>query len=646
MLTAPRRFERALLIGLDCAVPGRWRKYAEAGLLPVGRRLLADGCFASECLPAMPTLTTTNWATIATGAWPGTHGVTDFNPHRPGDGIDDSVQGFDARKVRAEFIWEAATRAGLDSIVVNWPGSWPPREAPVEQRSAGAADDHRPAGEAAPGRLTIVGGAGIELNEWRIGLPGMERRVAFASEQRFSTGEEPRAHRVTLPPDGESFDLPLTFRDAFDEMSSGVTLVCRVVARGDRPAARFSLSGRDEAFAELAAGEWSERLELPLAVGGATLNGMFRLMLQELDPGAGLFRLYVTDICRRAWLERPAGVLGDATRFAGLPTPGVGWDSLGVGMIDLDTFVDLTGMATTWLADVCATLIGERPWHLLCAHFHAIDSFYHLCSTKLDERLTPDPGERRRYEAAEIVVYRQLDGAVGRLLGAVDGPALAVLVSDHGATPAGSTVPLRRILADAGLLTEVRAESGGGSDAPGGTGIDWAGTFAVPQGSCFVRVNLKGREPHGVVAPDALDEVCERVVRTLLDYRDPATGDCPFSLAARKQDAVALGLYGDGVGDVVYAVLPEYCQEHGQMLPQSRAAGSWGMPALCVAGAVGMVPARGAGSAAGPAETPGRILETTMSLTAVAPTVCRALGIDPPLQADGTALPELLPLDL
>jgi len=81
-VTALRRFDKALLIGLDCAVPGRWRKYAEAGLLPVGQRLLADGCLAAECLPAMPTLTTTNWATIATGAWPGTHGITGLSSER------------------------------------------------------------------------------------------------------------------------------------------------------------------------------------------------------------------------------------------------------------------------------------------------------------------------------------------------------------------------------------------------------------------------------------------------------------------------------------------------------------------------------------------------------------------------------------
>ena len=151
-MTPPRRVEKALLIGLDCAVPGRWRKYAEAGLLPVGQRLLADGCFAAQCLPTMPTLTTTNWATIATGAYPGTHGVTDFNPYRLGDGCDDSPQGFDAREVRAEFVWEAVVRAGRDSIVVNWPGSWPPREAPVAGGTGGAVGGGS-AGAQVPGRL-------------------------------------------------------------------------------------------------------------------------------------------------------------------------------------------------------------------------------------------------------------------------------------------------------------------------------------------------------------------------------------------------------------------------------------------------------------------------------------------------------------
>jgi predicted AlkP superfamily phosphohydrolase/phosphomutase len=197
-----------------------------------------------------------------------------------------------------------------------------------------------------------------------------------------------------------------------------------------------------------------------------------------------------------------------------------------------------------------------------------------------------------------------------------------VLVSDHGATPAGTPLSLRRILAGAGLLT---AEDRGGRDL---ADIDWQHTLAAPQGSCFVRLNLKGREPQGIVAPEAFEEVRARVLRALLDYRVPATGRCPFSLVIPKEDAVGLGLYGDGVGDVVYAVHPEYCEEHGQMLPQTTTGpGAWGMPALCLFSGAGI---RAGGVVTDPA-----------SLTDVAPTICDALGIAPPLQADGDSLSRL-----
>jgi len=117
-------------------------------------------------------------------------------------------------------------------------------------------------------------------------------------------------------------------------------------------------------------------------------------------------------------------------------------------------------------------------------------------------------------------------------------------------------------------------------------------------------------------------------MQALLDYRDPATGNCPFSLVIPKEDAVGLGLYGDGVADVVYAVHPEFCEEHGQMLPQAtRAPGAWGMPALCLFSGAGV---RSGCVVAGPA-----------SLTDVAPTICHALGIPRPLQADGALLSQL-----
>ena len=610
---------RVLLLGIDAAVPGRWRRFAAEGLLPVGRRLLAEGRFA-RCLPAMPTLTTTNWATIATGARPGTHGITDFNPHRVGDLPGASLQGFDARDVRAEFIWETVARAGGRSAVVNWPGSWPPREA-------------------TPAGVTIVGGAGVELNEWRVGMPERGQLVALAAEQRFSTIDERGAARVTLPPAGEVFELPFAYRAARDPVRPGLALACRLGERRGRPTARFTLPESSEALAELAAGEWSERLVLPFEVDGQTVPGAFRLKVLALEPAAGLFRLYVTDVCRLTWLERPAGVLGDPARFVGLPTPGVGWDSLAAGLIDLDTFVELTDMATRWLADVCTDLVARQPCDLFCAHFHAVDSFYHLCLAGLDEQRTPDPAERRRYHEVELAVYREVDEAIGRLVEAAGDDVLTVLVSDHGVVPPGRPAPLTAILHEAGLLAVSRGGSGGGPDdedlgsgSPGGDGvaIDWRQTLAAPQGSCFVRLNLAGREPLGIVERADAGRVRDEVVGALLDYRDPATGLCPFSLVATKEDAAALlGLRGDGVGDVVYAVRPEFSDVHGSMLPDAEVAvGDWGMRAMCLFSGTGAAP--------------GADLPDGTTLADVAPTVCRALGVPRPADSDGVVCTGML----
>jgi predicted AlkP superfamily phosphohydrolase/phosphomutase len=219
-------------------------------------------------------------------------------------------------------------------------------------------------------------------------------------------------------------------------------------------------------------------------------------------------------------------------------------------------------------------------------------------------------------------VYRQVDAAVGRILEAAGQDVLTVLVSDHGVVPPGPAVPLLEILRDAGLL----ATSGSDADGAGGGGnshtIDWTRSLAVPQGSCFIRVNEAGREPHGIVDPAGTRGVRGRVIGALLDYRDPVTGVCPFSLVVPKEDAAALGLRGDGVGDVVYALRPEFSEVHGSLLPDAELPeGGWGMPAMCVFSGVGAAT--------------GADLAGFVSLVDVAPTVCRALGVAPPTDSDG-----------
>ena len=82
--------KKAIVVGLDGASMELVLHMAQQGHMPHVSRLLADGVYR-EMLGVFPTLTPPGWTTIATGAWPGTHRVTDFNIRNPGASIEDTI---------------------------------------------------------------------------------------------------------------------------------------------------------------------------------------------------------------------------------------------------------------------------------------------------------------------------------------------------------------------------------------------------------------------------------------------------------------------------------------------------------------------------------------------------------------------------
>jgi hypothetical protein len=52
----------------------------------------------------------------------------------------------------------------------------------------------------------------------------------------------------------------------------------------------------------------------------------------------------------------------------------------------------------------------------------------------------------------------------------------------------------------------------------------------------------------------------------------PTPATAPFVFALRRQDAEAVNMWGELVGDLVYATLPEFDGAHDHQLPSAR----WG----------------------------------------------------------------------
>jgi arylsulfatase A-like enzyme len=132
---------------------------------------------------------------------------------------------------------------------------------------------------------------------------------------------------------------------------------------------------------------------------------------------------------------------------------------------------------------------------------------------------------------------------------------IMALVSDHGAVPCCKAFWINNALRRAGLVT-CRERPG-----PGGSWIEWSRTQAINSHTAteHIWVNLKGRQPNGIVAPGREYElVREWTPQALYDTRDPETGGCPVALAVRKEDAVPLGHWGDRCSDVLVSAKPEY----------------------------------------------------------------------------------------
>ena len=119
--------DKIMMIGIDGMDPRLTRKYVDEGKMPNVAKLIEKGACRQDLamVGAMPTVTPPMWTTLATGAYPGTHGITCF--FRATKEPDKIAYNFDSRLCKAEQLWNVFAEAGRKTLVWHWPGSaWPP----------------------------------------------------------------------------------------------------------------------------------------------------------------------------------------------------------------------------------------------------------------------------------------------------------------------------------------------------------------------------------------------------------------------------------------------------------------------------------------------------------------------------------------
>jgi predicted AlkP superfamily phosphohydrolase/phosphomutase len=236
-------------------------------------------------------------------------------------------------------------------------------------------------------------------------------------------------------------------------------------------------------------------------------------------------------------------------------------------------------------------LLDNTEWDFGVLVYVSTDRIQHC----LMEYISPDHPEYERLKDSPVAaqtraIYRQLDDGLAQLLKRTTDDDLVMFMSDHGHQPCTRTCTMDRILKHLGFL-----EFGAGSFAfnlirwgPGrriarrlydmfklhgkisipASPVDWSKTRAytsVVSTGEGVSVNLKGREPNGIVPESDYEKVRDEVAAALDAFRDPGTGDPPIRKIYRKEE-VLKGRFLDTAPDLLLVPAPGYSLTHARTM--------------------------------------------------------------------------------
>ena len=605
---------KIVVIGLDAPITKSLWRLVREDHLPNFKKLIENGVWAENCLVPHPTITPPNWISIATGAYPGTHGITGFHlpfkGKRPGT-AEVSYQAFYSGDVKAEFIWEAAEKVGKKAIILNYPTTWPPRIKNGIQ----------------------VGGFGLHVTDWRMTrdckpLTGWRWLINLADHQCVSTEDLPLVDKIHPRPckgwkkflDGSVLEAEVEVGkyNTLDEVEP-VKLYLAIDPRNKEVWGFLDKNDENEVF-KVKLGSWSKKCVLKFKTERGERLAYFKVKLLKLSQRGEDVKLYFTTFCSLEGSTYPPEIAKELEERVtkGLPVRAME-DAVALGWIDYDTYYELLDLENTWLGEAAYYLLTNKNWDIFYMHAHAPDHTYHLILDKLDH--DPDLNLRKKLAELEKRMYISLDRMIGRILSAVPKDTIVAIVSDHGACPSEpgyKDFSINDILEEAGLLKYSDKEN---------KVIDWSRTKAFQDRSTYVCINLKSRYPDGIVDDEDYDKVCWEVINALHSYRDPVTGKCPFAFILRKEEAKLVGLKGDLIGDIVIGLYPETPRAHGRQISSGEySIGSMkGLMIIC-----------------GPGVKKGLILKRIVNIVDLVPTLCYLADIPVPKDCEGAIIYQAL----
>jgi predicted AlkP superfamily phosphohydrolase/phosphomutase len=328
----------------------------------------------------------------------------------------------------------------------------------------------------------------------------------------------------------------------------------------------------EETSVTLKPGAWHRYFRVKFSLGGlASLHGSVSFKLLE-GPEPGVpgrqVRLYATPVMFDPREQQPAFAVSEPLDFGpwlvaqyGMFET-LGWaeatSALQDGVIDDGTFLETCEFSfDEKRAQILGLLERHGEWDLLAAFTYEVDRVSHMMWRHMDpQHPNHDPHAPEGWKTAIRDFYVKYDGLVGEMLEKLPPNTLLIVCSDHGFQPFNRAVNLNRWLRDEGYLA-LKGDTGAptmehlfneqsGYYEP----YDWSKTRAYALGLSKIYINIKGREPHGIVEPSEADALKDEIIRKLKDLRDADRGNAPVISGVWKREDIWEGPRLEQAGDL------------------------------------------------------------------------------------------------
>lgn len=668
---------KVFVLGVDGLDPRFSKKMLREGKMPNLQKYIDKGSCRDDLvmLGGHPTVTPPMWTTLATGCYANVHGITGY--YLKGKDLDRLRPSFYSYNCKAEPLWNILAENGIKTCVFHWPGSsWPPTSesenlfvldgsspGSLGMGAATVASEFLAVADVKIDSVTFAPSATADIDRACVTKPDLEKSKSTIdmTEQMQKGGEdftgyimeftdgmggvcmndmfslalspitEPKNWKVEIPEDAKEFTLLL---------SKGLIRRPGLILKNDDGnydrVVLYKNKKTSESIVTLWEGKIKDQVYDQAVIGEEYKDANYNMKLLKIDPEGNHIEIYVSHgvDMHADYIFSPKDLFYELAENVGYFSPGSVIGNHDPRVVT-DCMLDCWNVAAKWQSEAIHYMIEQKGVEVIFSHFHNVDMQEHRFirfMTKGDKEYDVEFGAKDEgmYQKFLEDVYIQTDEYLGKFLHLLDEGWTILIVSDHA-----QVCPAHRsqMIGDMQINVRVMQELGytvlktddQGNELPE---MDWSRTRAVAQRECNIYINLKGRDPHGIVEPEDKYELEEQIITDLYGYRDKKTGKRIISLALRNKDAVLLGYGGPECGDICYWIAEGYNIDHADGLSTTYGECETSLSPIFVAAGQGI--------------REGFHTDRWLRQIDVAPTIATLLNVRMPAQCEGAPMYQIL----